>query len=165
MSAVLAGPTAGSRSQSTNDAIPLPAIRPIHERSSALSARNQGRSSFICASAVWVRSPMDLSSFPMASLCRWDMLTAYRSAAPVEAVSIVVSEQMLRRVVTPAPGRPVGTVEPRQDRAVDGIEALSEIAYWLERGRGETRRVEAYRKAAWALADLPEGEVERRMAE
>jgi putative hydrolase len=108
---------------------------------------------------------MDLSSFPMASLCRWDMLTAYRSAAAVEAVSIVVSEQMLRRVVTPAPGRPVGTVEPRQDRAVDGIEALSEIAYWLERGRGETRRVEAYRKAAWALADLPEGEVERRIAE
>jgi putative hydrolase len=48
---------------------------------------------------------------------------------------------------------------------VDGIEALSEIAYWLERGRGETRRVEAYRKAAWALAALPAGEVDRRIAE
>jgi putative hydrolase len=48
---------------------------------------------------------------------------------------------------------------------VDGIEALSEIAYWLERGRGETRRVEAYRKAAWALAALPPGEVERRIGE
>jgi putative hydrolase len=48
---------------------------------------------------------------------------------------------------------------------MDGIEALSEIAYWKERGREETRRVEAYRKAAWALAALPEGEVERRIAE
>jgi putative hydrolase len=48
---------------------------------------------------------------------------------------------------------------------VDVIEALSEIAYWLERGRGETRRVEAYRKAAWALAALPAGEVDRRIAE
>ena len=47
---------------------------------------------------------------------------------------------------------------------MDGIEALSEIAFWLERGRGETRRVEAYRKAAWALAALPAGEVERRIA-
>jgi putative hydrolase len=48
---------------------------------------------------------------------------------------------------------------------VDGIDALSEIAYWLERGRGETRRVEAYRNAAWALAALPAGEVERRIAD
>jgi putative hydrolase len=48
---------------------------------------------------------------------------------------------------------------------VDGIEALSEIAYWLERGRGETRRIEAYRRAAWALAALPPGELERRIAE
>jgi putative hydrolase len=48
---------------------------------------------------------------------------------------------------------------------VDGIEALSEIAYWLERSRGETRRVEAYRKAAWALAALPPGELERRIAD
>jgi putative hydrolase len=48
---------------------------------------------------------------------------------------------------------------------VDGIEALSEIAYWKERGREETRRVEAYRKAAWALAALPDGELERRIAD
>ncbi len=47
---------------------------------------------------------------------------------------------------------------------MDGIEALSEIAYWKERGREETRRVEAYRKAAWALADLPAGELEERIA-
>jgi putative hydrolase len=47
---------------------------------------------------------------------------------------------------------------------VDGIAALSEIAYWMERGRGETRRVEAYRKAAWALAELPPGELEERIA-
>ncbi len=48
---------------------------------------------------------------------------------------------------------------------MDGIEALSEIAYWKERGREQTRRVEAYRKAAWALTDLPEAEVERRVTE
>jgi putative hydrolase len=47
---------------------------------------------------------------------------------------------------------------------VDGIAALSEIAFWMERGRAETRRVEAYRKAAWALADLPPGELEARIA-
>ncbi|MEP6667354.1 MAG: PHP domain-containing protein, partial [Nocardioidaceae bacterium] len=47
---------------------------------------------------------------------------------------------------------------------MDGITALSEIAYWMERGRGETRRVEAYRKAAWALAELPPGELEERIA-
>jgi putative hydrolase len=47
---------------------------------------------------------------------------------------------------------------------VDGIEALSEIAYWLERERAPTRRVEAYRKAAWALAELPPGELDERIA-
>jgi putative hydrolase len=47
---------------------------------------------------------------------------------------------------------------------VDGIEALSEIAYWLERERAPTRRVEAYRKAAWALAELPPGELDDRIA-
>jgi putative hydrolase len=52
-----------------------------------------------------------------------------------------------------------------QDEAVDGIEALSEIAYWKERGREETRRVEAYRKAAWALAALPAEELQRRIAD
>ena len=47
---------------------------------------------------------------------------------------------------------------------MDGIAALSEIAYWMERARAETRRVEAYRKAAWALAGLPVGEMEERIA-
>jgi putative hydrolase len=47
---------------------------------------------------------------------------------------------------------------------MDPIAALSEIAYWMERGRGETRRVEAYRKAAWALEALPPGELEERIA-
>jgi len=47
---------------------------------------------------------------------------------------------------------------------VDPLEALSEIAYWMERGRGETRRVEAYRKAAWALEALPPGELAERIA-
>ncbi|MBA2444627.1 MAG: PHP domain-containing protein [Nocardioidaceae bacterium] len=47
---------------------------------------------------------------------------------------------------------------------MDGISALSEIAYWMERQRAETRRVEAYRKAAWALAALPDGELEERIA-
>ena len=47
---------------------------------------------------------------------------------------------------------------------MDPVEALSEIAYWMERGRGETRRVEAYRKAAWALTALPPGELEERIA-
>lgn len=47
---------------------------------------------------------------------------------------------------------------------MNGIEALSEIAFWMERERAETRRVEAYRKAAWALAALPPGELEARVA-
>jgi putative hydrolase len=47
---------------------------------------------------------------------------------------------------------------------VDGIAALSEIAYWLERERAPTRRVEAYRKAAWALAALSPGELAERIA-
>lgn len=48
---------------------------------------------------------------------------------------------------------------------MDPIDALAEIAFWKERGREETRRVEAYRKAAWALQDLPEGELEQRIAD
>jgi len=47
---------------------------------------------------------------------------------------------------------------------VDGIAALSEIAYWLERERAETRRVQAYRKASWALGGLPDGELDERIA-
>jgi putative hydrolase len=51
-----------------------------------------------------------------------------------------------------------------QDDRVDGIEALSEIAFWMERERAETRRVEAYRKAAWALEELPRDELGARIA-
>jgi putative hydrolase len=52
----------------------------------------------------------------------------------------------------------------RQDEQVDGIAALSEIAFWLERSRAETHRVQAYRKAAWALSALPEDEIAERVA-
>lgn len=48
---------------------------------------------------------------------------------------------------------------------VDPIAALSEIAYWMERGRGDTRRIEAYRHAAWALEALPDGELAARIAD
>ncbi|MBA2559574.1 MAG: PHP domain-containing protein [Propionibacteriales bacterium] len=47
---------------------------------------------------------------------------------------------------------------------MDGIAALSEVAYWLERDRAETHRVQAYRKASWALSALPPGEFDDRIA-
>ncbi len=47
---------------------------------------------------------------------------------------------------------------------MDGISALSEIAYWLERSRADTHRVQAYRKASWALAALSSGEIDERIA-
>ena len=47
---------------------------------------------------------------------------------------------------------------------MNGIQALSEVAFWLERSRAETHRVQAYRKAAWALQALPAGELEQRVA-
>ncbi len=46
---------------------------------------------------------------------------------------------------------------------MDGIAALSEIAYWLERERAETRRVRAYRKASWALSALSDEEMAARI--
>ena len=52
----------GCRNHSTNDEMPLPAIRPIQDRSSALRARNHGSSSCILAIAAWVREPTDFSS-------------------------------------------------------------------------------------------------------
>ncbi len=47
---------------------------------------------------------------------------------------------------------------------MDGIAALSEVAYWLERDRADTHRVQAYRKASWALAELPADELATRIA-
>jgi putative hydrolase len=47
---------------------------------------------------------------------------------------------------------------------VDAIAALSEVAFWLERDRADTHRVQAYRKAAWALAELPADELADRIA-
>jgi putative hydrolase len=49
--------------------------------------------------------------------------------------------------------------------SMDPVAALSEIGFWLERSRAETHRVQAYRKVAWLLADLPDGEVGRRVAD
>ncbi len=45
---------------------------------------------------------------------------------------------------------------------VDPVEALQRIAFELERRRESTYRVQAYRKAAWALAGLDPDEVVRR---
>ena len=72
------------------------------------------------------------------------------------------TSQLPLLTLRPHPTSAAGRV--RQDDGVDGIEALSEIAYWMERGREQTRRVEAYRKAAWSLAELPTGELESRIA-
>jgi putative hydrolase len=46
---------------------------------------------------------------------------------------------------------------------VDGIAALSEVAYWLERERADTHRVQAYRKASWALSELSSEELQARI--
>lgn len=48
---------------------------------------------------------------------------------------------------------------------MDPVEALSEIGFWLERSRAQSHRVQAYRKVAWLLADLPADEVVRRVAD
>lgn len=45
---------------------------------------------------------------------------------------------------------------------MDPVEALRETAFWLERGRASTYRVEAFRRAAGVLADLDPAELRRR---
>jgi len=45
---------------------------------------------------------------------------------------------------------------------MDAVAALNEIAFWLERGRAATFKVEAFRKAAAAISALPPGEVAAR---
>jgi putative hydrolase len=47
---------------------------------------------------------------------------------------------------------------------MDPVEALEEIAFWLERERAETYRVEAFRKAAAAIAGINVGELRTRRA-
>jgi putative hydrolase len=45
---------------------------------------------------------------------------------------------------------------------VDPVEALGEIAFWLERELAQTHRIRAYRRAAWTLAALDAGETVQR---
>src|SRR5689334_6687168 len=46
---------------------------------------------------------------------------------------------------------------------MDAVEALKEIAFWLERELAKTYRVEAFRKAAAAIEELAPEEVERQV--
>jgi putative hydrolase len=45
---------------------------------------------------------------------------------------------------------------------VDPVEALGEIAFWLERELAQTHRIRAYRRAAWTLAALDPAETAQR---
>ena len=45
------------------------------------------------------------------------------------------------------------------------VDVLREIAFWLERGRESTHRIEAFRTAADAIVDLDDAELARRVAQ
>jgi putative hydrolase len=45
---------------------------------------------------------------------------------------------------------------------MDAVAALNEIAFWLERGRAATFKVQAFRKAAAAISPLPAAEIAER---
>jgi len=55
--------------------------------------------------------------------------------------------------------KPAGSGE---DGQMDAADALNEIAYWLERGRAATFKVQAFRKAADIISRMDPGEVEAR---
>ena len=48
---------------------------------------------------------------------------------------------------------------------MDAVAALTEIAFWLERGRAATFKVQAFRKAAAAISALAGGEAQEGQAQ
>ena len=61
----------------------------------------------------------------------------------------------------PGWGRSQMTQDPSYDQTYDRgpVAALRRVAFLMERGREETRRVQAFRKAAATILPLPDGEV------